>query len=306
MKKSLTLSSVNLLYLVIMVMTIAADLLLQSLKFSLGLILPEFLFILLPTVIFLLVKKVPFKEGLRLNRIRPSVAVLCLLMGISINFFSMLINLIMVKITGDASLSFPESMLPHGLIPSILFFVAVAIAAPICEESLFRGVIQQAYETRESTFFAIGLPALMFVALHFRLTTLPGLLPVAFLLGYVAWRSRSIIGTMLIHLGVNSFSAIFTLISLGRGIKADQTAQAVKLVQSSPPALITGITCLSVFGLITAGAFLLAFSKMQPPPLPLEKPAEPRYKWLAVYWPLVVSFIIFVGVSGISLVFKSH
>lgn len=207
MKKSLTIPSANLLYLVTMLLIILVGSMLQMSNLSLGVIATELLLILLPTLIFLWIAKVPLKEGLRLNRISVPVAVLSVFLGVCTYLFSVLIELAMANLTGLPSVDLSQSTLPQGVWPSVLYAVAIAVSAPICEEVLFRGALQGSYEGRKSALFAIVVPAVMFAFYHFRLSGLPGLIPVAFLLGYVAWRTRSIFASILIHFGMNAAAA---------------------------------------------------------------------------------------------------
>lgn len=302
MKKTLSLFSANLLNLIILVLVISIGSWAQTLNLPVGLLITEFVLILLPVIIFMRIKKIPLKEGLRLNKIQPVVAVLCLFIGVSLYFFSIAIEVIMVRITGQLSVDIPAELLPHGLVPSLLYFTALAIAAPICEEAVFRGAVQGAYENRKSTLIAIVIPGLMFAFSHFRLSGLPGLLPVSLVLGYVAWRSRSIIGTMLIHLGVNATSAIITLISLNVVVPADQTVQSVDFIQSVPAEQLIGVVCISTFGLIVTFGLLLAFNQLQPKPTGAGyMPELPGRNWFAVYWPLVAGFILYLGVVILTL-----
>ncbi len=50
----------------------------------------------------------------------------------------------------------------------------LGLAAPLCEEPLFRGVFQGTYEKRRPAFFAISIPALMAALSNFQLSGLAG------------------------------------------------------------------------------------------------------------------------------------
>ena len=212
MRKALPLYSANLLFFLTMLLVILLGSLVQTWNLSWGLLITEFVLIALPAVLFLRQRRIPLKRGLRLNPISPLTAVLCVLLGFSTFLFSVIIEAVMAQITGMASVPVPESSLPKGLVELAVYFIALAAAAPICEEILFRGVIQTAYETNRSVKFAILITATMFAFYHMRLSGLPGLLPVAFILSYVAWRTQSILATMLIHFGMNATSGANTLV----------------------------------------------------------------------------------------------
>ncbi|MRR29934.1 CPBP family intramembrane metalloprotease, partial [bacterium] len=161
-----------------------------------------------------------------------------------------------------------------------------AISAPICEEILFRGAIQSSYEQRKSTWFAITVPALMFAFYHFRLSGLPGLLPVAFLIGYVAWRSRSIFSTMLVHFGMNGFAATVTILALSG---------------SKLPERLLGNYWILGGGLAVTLVLLLIFIRLQPKPEVYEPMEEASAGWFKKYWALIVAGILYVVVVGATL-----
>lgn len=286
MKKSLSITSANVLYLVSMLLVIVVGSIIQMLHLSLGLIATEVVLIALPTILFLRAKKVPLKEGLRLNRISFPVAVVSLLLGVSTYLFSVLIELIMAKLSGLPSVDLSQSAMPQSTLQYALYFVAIAVSASICEEMLFRGAIQSSYEGRKSAWFAIAVPALMFAFYHFRLSGLPGLLPVAFLIGYVAWRSRSIYSTMLVHFGMNASAATITILALSGN--------------AFPTTLFNNYWILGG-GLAVTLVLLFVFIRLQPKPEAYEPIEEAPVKWFKKYWALIVAFIIYAVVVGLTL-----
>jgi len=99
----------------------------------------------------------------------------------------------------------------------IVLFLAVVVFAAICEEMFFRGFIQQSFENRLSSVWAIFWTALMFSILH-PLSFLPILL-LALVIGIISWRSNSIIPTIIIH-GLNNGFSLFAL-NTSEEIQAD-------------------------------------------------------------------------------------
>ena len=292
MRKALPLFSANLLYFLTMLLVILLGSLIQTWNLSWGLLITEFVLIALPAVLFLRQRHIPLKRGLRLNPISPLTAVLCVLLGFSTFLFSVIIEAVMAQLTGMASVPVPESSLPKGLVESVVYFIALAAAAPICEEILFRGVIQGAYETKRSVKFAIFITAVMFAFYHMRLSGLPGLLPVAFILSYVAWRTQSIIATMLIHFGMNATSGANTLI--------------YTVTQKGLPFLSLWA---ALAGLVATVIILLVIRRLHPVPTLKEKELagdevlteilpEPHPSWLGTYWPLIGAGLIYLAVTG--------
>lgn len=282
--------SANILYLVSILLVLTLGSLIQTVSLSWGLIGTEIFLILLPAVVFLRLQKVPLRAGLRLNRIGLLPALLSVAIGASIWFFGAWIDTAIMQISGLPPVQIASDALPDTATEAILYFIAFAVAAPIGEEALFRGAIQGAYERRHRALFAITISSLMFAFYHFRLTGLPALLPVSFILGYVVWRSQSLYTGMLVHFGNNAMSAAFSIMAL-----------------MYPEAALPEI------GLLTAGgglAFaitgLLLFARSVPAPVRQAEPEagvaeEPRRSWFIRYIPLLVAGVIFLCVSGITL-----
>jgi len=285
MKKTLSLFSANLLYLVSMLLVLFLGSTVQSLNLTIGLIATEFLLILLPVLVFLRLRHVPIKEGLRLSKISWKVALLSLLMGVSMYVFSVLIEEVMMKLSGMPPVDVPAGSMPDNALFYILYVVALAVSAPICEEALFRGAIQGAYESRKSAALAIIVPTLMFAFFHFRLSGLPGLLPISFLLGYVAWRTRSIYSSILVHVGINGTASAVTILALN----------GIIIVKE-----FSNLILVSAGGLLVTLVLLALFNRVQPKPAPEVNPEETRSKWLAVYWPLIVAVLLYLTVVGIT------
>ncbi|RPI22908.1 MAG: CPBP family intramembrane metalloprotease, partial [Chloroflexota bacterium] len=291
MNKSLSLQAANFLFLLTMLLILTVGSVMQYLSLSLGLIATEVLLILLPTLIFLRLRRVPLKTGLRLNPIRPLTALACVLLGFSVSLFSLFIEAVMMQLTGMPPVPVPEGSTPSGVFPALLYFTGLAISAPICEEIMFRGAIQGAYENRRKVSMAITVTALMFAFYHMRLTGLLALLPVAFILGYVAWRTQSIYATMLVHFGMNATSAAITLVYvLGNGM-------VLPLV--SPWTAAAGLAATAALLWVLRRTTHLpqtTASETEPEPAGL-----PRPSWLAVYWPLIGAWVLYLIVAGLTL-----
>ena len=165
--------SVNLLYLATIALNLVLGSWMQSQHLIWGLIASEALLFLLPTLAFLRLRRIPLKEGLRLNPIHPLVGLLCVVLGFAAYLFIVVIDAIMSRLTTIPILPVSGgAILPNGTIESIGLFVAMAVAAPLCEEPLFRGVIQSAYEKGRTPSSAIAVTALMFAFWHFQISGL--------------------------------------------------------------------------------------------------------------------------------------
>ena len=143
---------------------------------------------------------------------------------------------------------FPLEAFRHGydfsFIPSqTLRWIAVvvsAISAGICEETGFRGYMQQPLEERHGAPTAILSSSFLFMLVHLtKAWAMVGMVPIVFgagvLLGLLAWSSRSLIPSMIGHvvMDIGLFAYWWT------GIAGDFTARPISKTGVDQPFLIT-------------------------------------------------------------------
>ena len=85
-----------------------------------------------------------------------------------------------------------------------LAIATAAISAAICEETGFRGYMQQPIEKRHGAFIAVLLSSALFTVVHLSHSwAIPGMVPIVFvagvLLGLIAWASGSLVPGMIGH-----------------------------------------------------------------------------------------------------------
>jgi membrane protease YdiL (CAAX protease family) len=282
LKKTLSIIQANRLYLATMLLVVSAGAFLQSRSFSWGLLLTELLFILLPTLWMLRHNQIDIRESGGLKKTTSSLLLVATLLGGGAWLVSSLVEILMVQITGYIPPT-PEGMLPSTSFQAALIFVGLVIAAPICEEILFRGTIQPAYQKHTTRTLAVLIPSLLFAFFHFRLQGLPALLLISFLLGYTYWRTQSLTVTMVLH-ATNNFLAAIVLIRAG-------LFPTLELPFPSLPA--------GAFGILMLVVGLVLLQRLIPhPQMLVERDSEPiqlsRWK---VLWPILLAALLFVVVA---------
>jgi uncharacterized protein len=90
----------------------------------------------------------------------------------------------------------------------LVFFLTAAIAAPLFEETLFRGFLLPSLTRYMPTWAAIGLSGLIFAAAHLSLSEVLPLTLLGVILGFVYARSRNLLAPMLLHSAWNSVTMI--------------------------------------------------------------------------------------------------
>lgn len=181
----------------------------QNNEFYSGVLITEFGLIMLPALVFLLAFKYDLKDVLRLKGIKFLNAVIIFFMmafamplAAVFNLANLwLVNSIFGKVIVEQP---PMAENFTGLIVNIL---VIGGSAGICEEFLFRGVIQRGFE-RFGTSRSILLAAFLFSLTHLDFQKIFGTFFLGALIGFIVYRTNSLYGGMLAHFTNNSLAVI--------------------------------------------------------------------------------------------------
>lgn len=111
--------------------------------------------------------------------------------------------------TDDTFLNFFEKITPFW---GVLFVILVALSPGFVEEMLFRGYIQQRLLQRWSPAWAIGVTSVMFGLVHLAPHTVVLATVLGVWLGYIAYRTGSIVPTIVCHAFVNGAVNLWRLV----------------------------------------------------------------------------------------------
>jgi membrane protease YdiL (CAAX protease family) len=149
------------------------------------------------------------RAALRLVRVPRAAYSLALQLGIALLFF----NLAATIILGPPAQDIEFVTTAEGALERIALVIGVALAAPVIEEALFRGLLQGVLEMRLRYRFAIAVTAMAFGLLHgpdgalfFFFWSLP--------VGWMTWRSGSILPAVVVH-AVNNIIGLLGYLAAG-------------------------------------------------------------------------------------------
>ncbi|MBN1873112.1 MAG: CPBP family intramembrane metalloprotease [Anaerolineae bacterium] len=235
-------------------------------------------------IAFAAMEKLPLRKTLRLQRTGWRPIALSVVLGVGFWIAGVIINAFTALIFGYVTPVTPD-IFPTNALEAILFFIMTVIVAPICEEIMFRGYVQRAYE-RRGAWLGILITGIIFATYHLRFQGVFALLPVAMALGFVAWRSESLLPTMVMHAVYN---ALATLLLIAASFLPLQTA-----------AFIIGFfVCVALLTLPLLFVVLWRLWRLLP------APASPYYPplsgWRRWAWsiPLTLVYIVY-GYAAIS------
>ncbi len=223
-------------------------------------IIVEFLFFLVPSCLYILYKRKNIKYILRINKISIGNVLIIMLMMLFaipvIGLVNYMIQLLINTIGRPLPNPIPEIKTISELIMGI---IVIALTPAICEEVMARGVFMRAYE-RYGVRTALTVAAVLFSIMHRNIQTFIPIFLMGLLLGYVVYRTNSIIAGMIAHFTNNAFSTIvaFAVSKLqklmGTEINEIQTA-ALPQMDMMASLFLLGIVISS--GIIFAGLFTL-------------------------------------------------
>lgn len=216
---------------------------------SAGLAATEILLIMLPALLFVRFKGVSLTEGLRLRRVSLSIAGLSILMGVGVWGIAFTLYQLLLPITGE----FPDAGLVHKTLPSFcLLLLCGAVLPGICEEILFRGVIQSVL-SRRGSMWAIVVTSVLFGLFHLHPSNIIPPILIGIVLGLLVERTGSIVPAMLLHFATNA-TAFTMSYFLGDAIETSIVPLCVCLA--------------TLFGITAVVAWRLT-SSCQPEPSPM-------------------------------------
>jgi membrane protease YdiL (CAAX protease family) len=279
--------AVNLLFLGVLCLQLA-NFALAGLPQYVRLILNEALFVFLPAYLYLRFTHQPLRQRVRWRWPGWKVALLSLLVGMGLYPASAVAAALLSVLFGYTSPLAAPDAIPTTLLMGVLAVVAYAGMAPLCEEFLFRGVIQPVYTARGPR-WAVLFVGLLFVVFHLALVQGISILLLALALGFVNDRARSLPASMLTHFGANFLAALV----LTQGVFHTGIASVIV----SAPALIGGLLLA-----LASAAGLFWLTRRPPEPLPtpagapLPPPAHPLR--LSQAWPLLAALLIYLPMLG--------
>ncbi|WP_010246538.1 type II CAAX endopeptidase family protein [Acetivibrio cellulolyticus] len=187
----------------------------QKWNVNYGVLITEFGLILVPPIAYLLIFKYDVKKVLRLNK--PGILNLFLIFWIivfslpvigALNFLNYwVIKLIFGKYEVFQA---PISTESWGLLIGIF---VIGVSAGICEEVLFRGVIQRGLE-KFGAVKSIFITAFLFGLMHMDFQRFLGTFILGALMGFLVYKSNSIFCSMFAHFTNNSIAVCLTYVSL--------------------------------------------------------------------------------------------
>jgi len=165
--------------------------------------------ILAPPIYYLTIKQKPILESLRIKIVSLDTIQYSLIFSIGVLIIIDTIDRIIHQIipTPDYIIDLSGIMQPDSLLGYVFLFLAVVIVAPIGEEIVFRGFLQKFLEEHwKDITRAVLVTSLFFAMIHFNPFWTIQIYILGVLLGFLSWKTKSVIPSIMLH-SINNGSA---------------------------------------------------------------------------------------------------
>ena len=167
-------------------------------------------FMIIPLIWYIIWKKAPLLKTIRLNPVSLPILTYTVLFSLGLIILSDELDRVMQIFipAPEYIMDLNKLLKPDTILGFVLLFIAVGVLAPIGEELLFRGFLQQYLEKYwADTTRAILVTALVFSAIHMNPYWFIQIYFLGIMLGFLAWKTNSIIPPLILH-GLNNTMAM--------------------------------------------------------------------------------------------------
>jgi len=159
-------------------------------------------FILVPPLYYLIIKQRPVLESLRIKIVSRETIQYSLLFSVGVLIIIDTLDRIIHQIipTPDYIIDLSKIMQPDSMLGYVFLFLAVVIVAPISEEVVFRGFLQKFLEDHwKDITRAVLVTSLFFAMIHFNPFWTIQIYILGVVLGFLAWKTKSVIPSIMLH-----------------------------------------------------------------------------------------------------------
>jgi len=165
--------------------------------------------ILVPPLYYLTIKNKPILQSLRINLVSIQTIQYSFIFSLGILIIFDALDRIIHQIIPTPSyiIDLGQIMQPDSTLGYVFLFLAVVIVAPIGEEIVFRGFLQKFLEDYwEDITRAVLVTSLFFAMIHFNPFWTIQIYLLGIVLGFLAWKTKSVIPSIILH-SVNNGTA---------------------------------------------------------------------------------------------------
>ena len=168
--------------------------------------------IIVPALVYSIYYKYDLKNIFRLRKVNVQLIIISIFIGLAISVVSDGLDRLFQLFLPMPEIfekQLVESLKINSMFDFVIIFLSAVIFAGLFEEMLFRGFVQKTFENEFNITQAILITAFIFGMIHLNPWWLVQISFFGIFLGIMAWKSDSIIPSMIVHFINNGLSLIF-------------------------------------------------------------------------------------------------
>ena len=192
--------------------------------------------ILVPAAVYILIRKLSFKDDLGLRPIKTGSVFMCILLTVLITPLASLANVVSQFFVKNELLQMSDTLLDVS--PVLLLFLG-GIFGPLCEEFVFRGIFNNRYGVYLGPMRAGLISALLFGLAHMNINQCAYAFVLGVVFAIINRAANSVFPSMIIHACINLGNILMLVISSKiAGLLGDGTDIAAQAEQARNSDLI--------------------------------------------------------------------
>tara|TARA_B100000003_G_scaffold199225_1_gene204874 strand:- start:64 stop:855 length:792 start_codon:yes stop_codon:yes gene_type:complete len=170
--------------------------------------------IILPPIYYLNFKKKSILDSFRIKPVSFNIIIYSIIFSAGVIILFDAVDRVIHQIvpTPDYIIDLGKIMQPESTLGLIFLFLAIVVMAPIGEEIVFRGFLQKFLEEHwKDITRAVLVTSLFFAIIHFNPYWTIQIYILGIILGFLSWRTKSIIPSIILHSINNGMAFILTV-----------------------------------------------------------------------------------------------
>lgn len=227
---------------------------LQHFNFNIGILATEFAMLVVPTLIYMKVRKLNIRTQFKLKMPMKSDFLKVAIAGVFlVPFVGMMNALVNLWLVYGLHIQAPAIPTEVGTFGPLISLAIVAMTPGFCEEFFFRGLMLTEYEKKMSPFQAALLSSFLFGMFHYNVMNFFGPVVLGLIFAWTMQVTGSILLAMFGHFINNAIAVVMLYLTVG--VNQEESLKAIEAMGNAWPIMV--VVVLAVLLMIAVPSFLV-------------------------------------------------
>ena len=255
--------------------------------------------ILVPALIYVLIRKLSFSRDLGFRRIKAGTVLMSVLIAVLSGTIAIFFNVVSQLFVSNTIVEMSDSLLAGS--NAAVWFLG-SVYGPFCEEFVFRSLFNSRYEIVTGSLRAGLVSALFFALTHMNINQAAYAFVLGVIFSVIDKAAGSVYPSMIIHTCINGFNLLVIIALLGISDSSEYTQDLAVASEAARQGdliyVMTGVTLvgaiISTLILIPCVAFVAKHEGRYDELLDMFRNRRLKGRWLTVSSALAICFVLFV------------